>query len=33
MPSPAHRLVDSTEIYTNVLTVDGVHFLDRVNFH
>jgi len=26
-------LVDSTEIYTNVLTVDGVHFLDRVNFH
>lgn len=28
-----HRSVDSTEIYTNVLTVDGSHFLDGVDFH
>lgn len=28
-----HKSVDSTEIYTNVLTVDGAHFLDRVDFH
>lgn len=28
-----HRSVDSTEIYTNVLTVDGAHFLDGVDFH
>ncbi|WP_041525006.1 tyrosine-type recombinase/integrase [Gilvimarinus agarilyticus] len=28
-----HRSVDATEIYTNVLTFDGVHFLDGVAFH
>jgi site-specific recombinase XerD len=28
-----HRAVLSTEIYTNVLTVDGAHFLDGVDFH
>ncbi|MEW8660688.1 MAG: tyrosine-type recombinase/integrase [Candidatus Thiodiazotropha endolucinida] len=28
-----HRSVDSTEIYTNVLTVDAAHFLDGVEFH
>ncbi len=28
-----HRSVDSTEIYTNVLTVDAAHFLDGVDFH
>jgi len=28
-----HRSVESTEIYTNVLTVDGAHFLDGVDFH
>ncbi|MFL0799457.1 MAG: site-specific integrase [Agarilytica sp.] len=28
-----HRSVDSTEIYTNVLTFDGAHFLDGVDFH
>ena len=28
-----HRSIDSTEIYTNVLTVDGSHFLEGVDFH
>ncbi|MFA0812776.1 tyrosine-type recombinase/integrase [Microbulbifer epialgicus] len=28
-----HKSVDSAEIYTNVLTVDGAHFLDGVDFH
>jgi len=28
-----HHSIDSTEIYTNVLTVDGGHFLDGVDFH
>ncbi len=28
-----HKSIDSTEIYTNVLTVDGAHFLDGVDFH
>jgi len=28
-----HRSIGSTEIYTNVLTIDGVHFLDGVDFH
>ncbi|WP_428239614.1 tyrosine-type recombinase/integrase [Gynuella sp.] len=28
-----YKLVDSTEIYTNVLIVDGAHFLDGVDFH
>ncbi len=28
-----HRSVGSTEIYTNVLTVDGAHFLEGVDFH
>jgi len=28
-----HKSVDSTEIYTNVLTVDGAHFLEGVDFH
>ena len=28
-----HRSVDATEIYTNVLTTDGVHFMDGVDFH
>lgn len=28
-----HRSMDSTEIYTNVLTIDGGHFLEGVDFH
>lgn len=28
-----HKSIESTEIYTNVLTVDGGHFLDGVDFH
>lgn len=28
-----HKSVDSTEIYTNVLTFDGAHFLEGVEFH
>ncbi len=28
-----HKSMDSTEIYTNVLTVDGGHFLEGVDFH
>ena len=28
-----HKSIDSTEIYTNVLTVDGGHFLEGVDFH
>jgi site-specific recombinase XerD len=28
-----HKSVETTEIYTNVLTVDGAHFLEGVNFH
>lgn len=28
-----HQSVESTEIYTNVLTVDGAHFLEGVDFH
>lgn len=28
-----HKSIDSTEIYTNVLTVDGGHFLKGVDFH
>lgn len=28
-----HRSIESTEIYTHVLTVDGAHFLDGVDFH
>lgn len=28
-----HQSVDSTEIYTNVLTVDSEHFLEGVAFH
>ncbi|TNE95038.1 MAG: site-specific integrase [Gammaproteobacteria bacterium] len=28
-----HCSVDSTEIYTNVLTIDGEHFLEGVDFH
>lgn len=28
-----HRSVDSTEIYTNVLTIDGGHFLEGIDFH
>lgn len=28
-----HKSVDSTEVYTNVLTFDGTHFLDGVDFH
>ncbi len=28
-----HRSMDSTEIYTNVLTIDGGHFLQGVDFH
>lgn len=28
-----HQSLDSTEIYTNVLTVDAGHFLDGVDFH
>lgn len=28
-----HKSMDSTEIYTNVLTIDGGHFLEGVDFH
>lgn len=28
-----HQSIESTEIYTNVLTADGGHFLDGVDFH
>lgn len=28
-----HKSVDSTEIYTTVLTIDGGHFLEGVDFH
>lgn len=28
-----HRSVESTEVYTNVLTFDGAHFLEGVEFH
>jgi hypothetical protein len=28
-----HRSIASTEIYTRVLTVDGGHFLEGVDFH
>jgi len=28
-----HKSIDSTEIYTNVLTIDGGHFLQGVDFH
>ncbi|MCY4356420.1 MAG: site-specific integrase [Gammaproteobacteria bacterium] len=28
-----HKSVDSIEIYTNVLTIDGPHFLNGVDFH
>jgi len=28
-----HRSIESTEIYTNVLTIDGGHFLEGVDFH
>lgn len=28
-----HKSIESTEIYTNVLTVDGGHFLEGVDFH
>ena len=28
-----HRSVESTEGYTNVLTFDGAHFLEGVEFH
>ncbi|MBW2939149.1 tyrosine-type recombinase/integrase [Zhongshania aquimaris] len=28
-----HKSIESTEVYTNVLTVDGGHFLDGVDFH
>ena len=28
-----HRSVESTEVYTNVLTFDGSHFLEGVEFH
>ena len=28
-----HKSMDSTEIYTNVLTIDGGHFLKGVEFH
>jgi site-specific recombinase XerD len=28
-----HKSTDSTEIYTNVLTVDGEHFMRGVDFH
>ena len=28
-----HKSIDSTEIYTNVLTIDGGHFLVGVDFH
>lgn len=28
-----HKSIDSTEIYTNVLTIGGGHFLEGVDFH
>ena len=28
-----HKSIESTEIYTNVLTADGSHFLEGVEFH
>lgn len=28
-----HKSIDSTEIYTRVLTIDGGHFLEGVDFH
>ncbi|UQG60710.1 site-specific integrase [Marinobacter sp. M3C] len=28
-----HRSVESTEVYTNVLTFDGAHSLEGVDFH
>ena len=28
-----HRSIQSTEVYTHVLTVDAGHFLDGVDFH
>jgi site-specific recombinase XerD len=28
-----HKSVESTEIYTNVLTTDGAHLLDGIEFH
>tara|TARA_R100000322_G_C5347354_1_gene167353 strand:- start:70 stop:495 length:426 start_codon:yes stop_codon:yes gene_type:complete len=28
-----HRSVESTEVYANVLTFDGAHFLEGVDFH
>lgn len=28
-----HKSINSTEIYTNVLTIDGGHFLEGVDFH
>ncbi|MDP2126333.1 MAG: tyrosine-type recombinase/integrase [Pseudohongiella sp.] len=28
-----HKSIDSTEIYTNILTVDGEHFMRGVDFH
>ena len=28
-----HKSIESTEIYTNVLTIDGGHFLEGVEFH
>ena len=28
-----HKSIDSTEIYTNVLTIDGGHFLQGIEFH
>jgi site-specific recombinase XerD len=28
-----HKTTESTEIYTNVLMIDGRHFMDGVDFH
>lgn len=28
-----HKSIESTEIYTKVLTADGGHFLDGMGFH
>ena len=28
-----HKCIESTEVYTNVLTFDVTHFLDGVDFH
>ncbi|WP_231580251.1 site-specific integrase [Spongiibacter sp. IMCC21906] len=28
-----HKSIESTEIFTNVLTADGGHFLDGIDFH